>query len=78
MAALISNNIVTNLIPIMDTISIISSLLCLILILFSKVESFRDGKYYGLYGAGWFFALSFPVSWGIAWIASTEVNKIER
>lgn len=69
MAGLISNTITTNLIPIMDTISILATLLCSILILFSKVDVFIEEKYYGLYSCLWFVSLSIPVSFGIAWIA---------
>lgn len=54
----------------MDTLTVISVLLCSTLILFSKVDKFIvDEKYYGLYGAIWLFAISIPICAGIAWIA---------
>jgi len=69
MASLISNTITTNLIPLMDTLSILATLLCAILILFSKVDEFIESQYYGLYSCIWFVAISIPISFGIAWIA---------
>ena len=53
----------------MDTISVIATLMCAILILFSKVEVFTTAKYYGLYGAVWYFVFSMLISAGIAWMA---------
>lgn len=78
MASLISNTITTNLIPIMDTIAILSTLLCGILIIFSKVDVFIEDKYYALYSCIWFVALSIPVSFGIAWIAGGKIDDEEE
>jgi len=73
MLGIISSSITTNLIPLMDSLAVISALLCAILILFSKVEEFTTEKYYALYAAVWFFALSVPISIGIAWIPGGKV-----
>lgn len=69
MASIIANSITNNLIPLMDAMTVISALLCYILIIYSKVDKFIDDKHYALYSALWFVALSIPVCFGIAWIA---------
>lgn len=40
MAGLVSNSITNVLIPMMDTLAVLSSLLCSILVIFVKVEAF--------------------------------------
>ncbi|KRX02294.1 hypothetical protein PPERSA_09911 [Pseudocohnilembus persalinus] len=67
MAGLVSNSITNVLIPMMDTLAVLSSLLCSTLVIFVKVEAFQTEQIYGLYGAIWYVIISVLVSIGITY-----------